>query len=249
MNQYLKSSVKVLALGAIFGTLPAFGESVIVDQVAADGDTGLKGFTVGADIVYSHADAKHEQMKADLRDMIGRNGYDNKYDPLNHKRCCIDPSVNIGYTHIYNGWYMGASGEASFGANSEKNSDFGGGTKVDTEIGRASYGLKLKGGYFIKDLKSAIYGIIGIKYRDVKFCFNVDDVKGSSAKLKKPLYVIGLGTEHPVCKKISVSAEYEYVWRNSEDTSVIKAMNGTASLRAKQRLNEHNIRIGVKCHI
>ena len=155
MNQYLKSSVKVLALGAIFGTLPAFAESVIVDQVAADGDTGLKGFTVGADIVYSHADAKHEQMKADLRDMIGRNGYDNKYDPLNHKRCCIDPSVNIGYTHIYNGWYMGASGEASFGANSEKNSDFGGGTKVDTEIGRASYGLKLKGGYFIKDLKSA----------------------------------------------------------------------------------------------
>lgn len=249
MNQYLKSSVKGLALGAIFGTLPAFAESVVVDRVAANCVTGLEGFTVGADIVYSHSDAKHEQMVGTWKASDGSGGRDNKYDPLTHKRCCLDLSINVGYTHIYNGWYMGASGEASFGANSERNSDFGGGSKVDTEIGRASYGLKLKGGYYIKDLKSAIYGIIGIKYRDVKFSFNVDDVKGSSAKLKKPLYVIGLGTEHPVCKKVSVSAEYEYVWRNSEDTSTVNLKVGTSSLRAKQRLNEHNIRIGVKCHI
>lgn len=249
MNQYLKSSVKVLALGAIFGTLPAFAESVVVDQAVADSATGLEGVTVGADIIYSYADAKHEQLVGTWKANDNSRGSDSKYDPLSHKRCCIDPSINIGYTHLYNSWYMGASGEVSYGANSERNSDFGGGSKVDTEIGRASYGLKLKGGYYIKDLKSAIYGIIGIKYRDVKFSFNVGDAKGSSAKLKKPLYVIGLGAEHPVCKKISVSAEYEYVWRNSEDTSIVNLKAGMASLRAKQRLNKHNIRIGVKCHI
>ncbi|MCR4623058.1 MAG: porin family protein [Alphaproteobacteria bacterium] len=243
MNRYLESSVKVLALGAIFGTMPASAESVVVDQVVADCVTGLKGVTVGADIVYSYADAKYEQTGGNF---VGR---DNKYDSLKHKRCCIDPSINIGYTHIHNGWYMGVSGEASFGANSERNSDFGIRSKLDTEIERASYGLKLKGGYFIKDLKSAVYGIIGIKYRDVKFSLNINDAKGSGAKLKRPLYVIGLGTEYPICKKISVSAEYEYVWRNSEDTSTLKVANRTVSLRAKQRLNEHNIRIGVKCHI
>ena len=250
MNLYLKSSVKVLALGAIFGALPAFAESEVVDQTATNCAEGLEGFTVGADIVYSHAAAKHEQLVGTWKASDNSAGGDNRYDPLEHRRCCFDPSINVGYIHLYNSWYMGVSGEVSFGANSERNSNFGEVSKtVDTEVGRASYGLKLKGGYFIQDLKSAIYGIIGVKYRDVKFRYNVDGVQGSNAKLKKPLYVIGLGTEHPVCKKISVSAEYEYTWRNSEDTSVVNLKAGTESLRAKQRLNEHSIRIGVKCHI
>ena len=245
MNRYLKSSVKVLALGAMFGTLPAFAEGEVVDNNCAN---SLKGFTVGADLVYSHAAAKHEQLDATLTS-ANTTGHDDEFDSIDHKRCCLDPSINIGYTHVCGSWYVGAAGEISYGKTSEINSDFGGVTTVDTKIGRTSYGLKLKGGYFVQDLKSAIYGIVGIKWRDVKLGFNVGDVKGSDAKLKRPLFVVGVGVEHPIYKKLSVSAEYEYAWRNSNDTSTVSANGSTASLHAKQRLNEHSIKLGIKYHI
>ncbi len=246
MNRYLKSSVKVLALGAMFGTLPAFAEGEVVDNNCAN---SLKGFTVGADLVYSHAAAKHEQLETSAFANGKLLGHDNSFSQIDHKRCCLDPSINIGYTHVCGSWYVGAAGEISYGKTSERNSDFGGGSKVDTKIGRTSYGLKLKGGYFVQDLKSAVYGIIGIKWRDVKFNFNVDESKGSEAKLKRPLFVIGVGAEHPIYKKLSVSAEYEYAWRNSEDTSTVGLKAGSVSLKAKQRLNEHSIKLGIKYHI
>ncbi len=254
MNKCVNSSVKVIACLAAFGAFPVFAEGDVAAQTKVN--TGccaeaLKGFTVGADVIYSHAAAKHEELETKIAGVVGNvdvAGNDNSYSSLEHKRAGLDPSVNIGYTHVYKNWYVGVAGEFAFGVKSKRNSDFGG-AKVDTEIGRTSYGLKVKGGYFVNDLKSAIYGIAGIKWRDVKFRFNVDEDKGTDAKLKRPLYVIGVGVERPVYKKLSVSAEYEYAWRNSKDTSTVDLTSGSASLYAKQRLNEHSFRVGVKYHV
>lgn len=249
MNRYIKTSVKVIAVMMAFGAFPAFaGSDVAVENTQIKCTDALKGFTVGADLVYNHAKATHEQLDATLT-TAGATGHDNEFDKVEHKRCCFDPSINIGYTHTYKNWYMGAAGEISFGKNSKRTTVLAEGMDADSKIDSTAYGLKIKGGYFIKDLKTAIYAIAGIKWRDVKFRFNVGSTKGSDAKLKRPLYVLGVGIERPIYKKLSVSAEYEYAWRKSDATSTVSSATGTASLFAKQRLNDHNFKIGVKYHI
>ncbi len=248
MNRYINSSAKVIAAVAVFGAFPAFAASdEATSNCCAD---QLKGFTVGADLVYSHSKVKNEPKEVNAT-VSGYKFGINDFDAVEQRRSCVDPSINIGYTYVHNNWYIGAAGEFSYGRDSKKTTELGNqGVSLDTEIGRTSYELKLKGGYYVSDLKSAVYGIAGIKWRNANLHFNANGAEGSKAKLKTPSYVIGAGIERPVYKKVSVSAEYEYAWRSSKDTSTVSTdYAATGSMCVDQRLKEHSFKVGVKYHI
>ncbi|MCR4623638.1 MAG: porin family protein [Alphaproteobacteria bacterium] len=205
----------------------------------------LKGFIIGVDLVYSHSEAKHNEF-------VSQYGWTNKSIPgeIQHKRCNIDPSLNIGYTFFYNNWYIGVAGEISPGSENEKNSflhsdRITGDTTSNTKISGFSGGIKIKSGYYLNDLKSVAYGIAGIKWKNINLRSNVNGVSGSKANLKKPSFAVGVGLEKPIGKNLSVSAEWEHIWQNSSDRSA----NTPASLRTKQRLSEHDFKIGMKYYI
>lgn len=250
MNRYIKSSVKVIAAMVAFGAFPAFAEGdVAVENVQIKCTDALKGFTVGADLAYNYSEAKHDQNEAYL--VVGgtRLPADKTFE-VKHRRCNIDPSINVGYTHLYNNWYIGVAGEFSFGKDGKKYETYDEVFPTKSKISGFAGGIKVKGGYYIKDLKSAAYGIAGLKWRNVEMQYSHSNgAVGSKAKLKSPLYVLGVGLERPIYKKLSVSAEYEYAWRNSNDTSVLGSPIGNAEFHIKQRLNDHSFKIGVKYHI
>lgn len=252
MNQYVKSSVKVVAIMMAFGTFPVFAESDVSDVVAApevQGADALKGFTVGADLAYNYSEAKHEGQSVSIN-MPGLTPMSQGMsDQIKHRRCNIDPSINVGYTYVYNNWYMGVAGDISFGKKGKRDTAFGANTNAHTRISGFAGDIKLKGGYFVNDLKSAIYGIAGIKWRNVDYQFNVNGNSGSKAKLKSPLFLVGLGFEKPIYKKLSVSAEYEYAWRNSKDNSSRTLSSGSWKCDVNQRLNDRSFKIGIKYHI
>lgn len=249
MNRRIKISVKVIAVMMAFGAFPAFaGSDVAVENTQIKCTDALKGFTVGADLAYNYSKAKHDELVANFNPS-GVTGNGMSIGSIEHRRCNIDPSVNVGYTHLYNNWYMGAAGEISFGKKGKKDTAFDSNTGAHTQISGFSGGVKLKGGYFVKDFKAALYGIAGIKWRDVDCQFNINGNSTSKAKLKRPLFVLGLGLEKPVYKKLSVSAEYEYAWRNSNDSADMNVSGGTWNCHMKQRLNDHSFKVGVKYHI
>lgn len=249
MNRYINSSAKVIAAVAVFGAFPAFAASDEATTSSCCADQ-LKGFSVGLDIAYSHAKVKNQPQKAEAF-LEGVRFSRDAIKSVEHRRSCVDPFINIGYTHVHNNWYVGAAGEFSYGRDSKKTAAFGDeGVRMDTEIERTSYGLKLKGGYYVDKLKSAVYGTAGVKWRKANSHFSANNATGSKAKLKTPLFALGIGIERPVYKKVSVSAEYEHAWRNSDDTSRFEAVrNTTGSMRIKQRLKEHSFKVGVKYHI
>lgn len=206
----------------------------------------LKGFTIGADLVYSHSETKHNQF-------VSQYGRTNKSIPgeIQHRRCNVDPSLNVGYAYFYNNWYIGAAGEISSGNENKKNSLFysdktTGDLTANTKISGFSGGIKIKGGYYLNDLKSVAYGIAGIKWRNIHLRSNVNGVSGSKANLKKTSFAVGVGLERPIGKNLSVSAEWEHIWQNSSDRS---NANASSSLHTKQRLSEHDFKIGMKYYI
>lgn len=161
--------------------------------------------------------------------------------------------LNVGYSYFCNSWYLGAAGEVSFGANGKKSVVLDEIFPTKSKISGFSTAIKLEGGYYFKDLNAVIYGIAGLKWRNVEMQYDYDDKTffaiGSKAKLSTPLYTVGIGVERPIYKKLSVSAEYEYTWRNSKDTSKLKPNNIPICFYIKQRMREHGFKIGIKYHI
>lgn len=258
MNLY-NSSVKTLACLLVFSVSPVFADGEVstdkkVETVSQDAASpqdkwieSLKGFTVGLDVVYSHTDVRHDQQPVKISNFPGGDLSDDESNQLNQSRCFIDPSVNVGYSYLKNNFYVGIAGDVSFGKKAEvtHNLSASGAVKAKTEIGRASYGVKLKGGYYFKCLKTVFYGIAGVKWRDANLRVVVNDEEGTKAKVKTPFFVLGLGMERPIRNKISFSAEYECAWRNStKDTTL-----GTGSASIDQRLRENTLKLGVKYHI
>lgn len=253
-----KSPLRCLVMATmIFGTSLASAEGnnreAAADSAKVRDVDILKGFTIGVDLAYNHSKVDHDQfvskygegIKANEKSMPGE---------IQHKRCNLDSSLNIGYAHFYNNWYLGAAGEISLGSESEKNTIFHsdtttGNLAADTGISGFSGGIKIKGGYYLSNLKSIAYAIAGVKWRNINLRFNVNDISGSEASLKRPLFSVGIGLEKPIGQKLSISAEWEHIWRNSNDRSNISKENASGSLRTKQRLSEHDFKIGMKYYI
>ena len=213
----------------------------------------LKGITVGIDLGYSHSSLKNEQYARGLSLGGGLSYPENTSEVVKQRRCCTNVSLNIGYTCFYDSWYFGAAGEIFFGANGKKSVVLDKVFPTKSKISGFSAAVKLKGGYYFEDLNTAIYGIAGLNWRNVEMQYNYDDKTisaiGSKAKLSTPLYTVGIGIERPIFKKLSISAEYEYTWRNSKDTSTVGINGVSARFYIKQRMNEHNFKIGIRYHI
>lgn len=211
------------------------------DAVAA-----LKGFTVGVDVVYSHTDVRHDQVEARLPGSVPPGSItDDAKTQVNHSRCFVDPSINIGYSYLKDKYFVGIAGDLSYGKEAKATNSFGGGTEAETKIERTSYDVKLKGGYYSPCLKTVFYGIAGVKWRNSNFKFKVGNKVGEKAKVKTPFFLLGLGMERPIRNKLSFSAEYECAWRNSTDTATTEGITVTVD----QRLRENTLKLGVKYHI
>jgi len=213
-----------------------------------DAAESLKGFTIGLDVVYSHTDARHDVNPAVMNGFPGGiNPVDTESSQISHSRCFVDPSINIGYSYIKDSYYVGIAGDVSFGKKAEVTYDLSssGKTEADTEIGRFSGDVKLKGGFYSRSLKSVFYGIAGVKWRKINFRYIENGTEGNKAKVKTPFFLLGLGMERPIHNKLSFSAEYECAWRNSKKTSTV----GSTSVDVDQRLRENTLKLGVKYHI
>ena len=245
MTSYTGSSMKMLAIVAAFGALPAFADSgLLIENVrVAEGAEAFEGFFFGLDALYSHARVDHEVLSWGAFMNDGRHEDPAVKGVAKRSRCRIDPSLNFGYSRVINGWYMGLAADISFGENKESKFKFSD-VVWTSKIGGMSYGIKAKGGFYSPRLKSAIYGIAGIKWRDISAHIE----GGSKAKLKSPAFFVGAGFERKLCKKLTMSAEYEYSWRNSGNTVFDKAGNLTMYTDFDQKLRDHTVKVGVKYH-
>lgn len=254
-NRRVNGSLAALVAFSFF-VVPYVGADSSVEQVKNSGVNALEGVTVGIDVVYSHSNVKNEQYDSYIQFVENGRGIKEKSFPLDskkHKRCNIDPSINVGYSYFNNAWHVGIVGEISFGRNRSALVRISENYSTEAETAGFSSKVKVKGGYYFEDLKSVIYAIAGLKWRNVEtqYKYTRDGITsvGSKAKLSHPLYVVGVGLETPVCKKLSVSAEYEYTWRNSRDNSTIRKDYKTNGFYVKQSLKEHNFKLGIKYHI
>lgn len=257
MGCCVSGSVKVLALVFLFGGMPVFADSTAEVEAAAgksfaSGINSLKGFFIGVDVAYSHSKVENDETggvatSCDDGCEIDIPGL----GKVRKKRIHVDPSVNVGYSHFFNNWYLGLAGDISFGNNrksfviTDPNEDEG----YEAKIGGISYGLKAKGGCYLGKLDSVVYGIAGVKWREVSYTrYGDGQLFDSKAKLKTPAFQLGLGFEKPIYKGLSLSAEYEYSWRSSSDNNSDADDFSSVNMNVKQRFREHTLRIGVKCH-
>ena len=224
----------------------------------------FSGTSIGFNLSYNHSHVNRHFYRCDWQ--IYSNFWKGKDVNvfIKQKRCNFDPSITLGYSFFRNNWYFGAVGEFSFSKSRKKSVPFGPYFNAKFTTSGFSWGIKAMSGYYFKDLNTLIYGIAGLKWRNIETqidysdrgsCFfnsNYDDggvfFSGPKEKLSNPLFVLGVGIERSVYEKLSVFAEYEYTWRNSKDTVVPKRI-GTYKFRMKEHLKEHSFRLGVKYHI
>ena len=270
MSKYIEVSMKALALISVFSALPALAaedknataqvkdakvENTEVKNTDVRGVDSLKGITIGVDLAYNYSSAKHDKLERSVNVPGGGTVVDReKVDSIvKEARCNFDPSINVGYSYFNNNWYVGASGEVSFGKRGSQVTDLSDTVKLETRISGFAGGIKAKGGYYIDQIKSVAYLSAGVKWRNVSLQQCVGESKGSKANLSTPLFALGVGIETPVYKKVSFSAEYEYAWRNSTDDSVTDiAYNGgkaVAKMKADQHLRDNSFKVGFKYHI
>lgn len=249
MSRYTGSSMKALVVVAAFGSFSAFADSILVENVEiTKGAEAFEGFSIGLDALYSHVNVDRSAFEMQVGDQTSGK-IDGKWS---HSRCRIDPSLNLGYSRIVNNWYMGVAADVSFGSNKKKEfkikfPDSSDEIAFSSSINGMSYGIKAKGGYYCPKLKSVIYGFAGVKWREVDFRF-IDKDGASKAKISSPAFLAGAGIERKVCEKVSVSAEYEFALRNSNNASGIKVDDVNVFANADQKLRDHTVKIGIKYH-
>lgn len=245
MNRYM-SSAKVLVFVSALGAVSVFADSDM-------GPEDLEGFFIGVDAAYNHSSVENDETEGVFTHYANGRKEDMKgIGKVKSKRVRTEPSINVGYSHFFGNYYLGLAGDVSFG-NGRKSfviTDSGGDEGYETRIGGVSYELKAKGGYYFKELNSVVYGIAGVKWRDVSYRHYGDGQFYSRARLRSPAFLLGLGFERPVYKKLSLSAEYEYSWRNSSGNTFWRdsAMSFDFPVK-KQKLREHTLKVGVKCHV
>ncbi len=259
----MKSSTKVLLF--LLAVAPAFAQADVavekVDATTAECNrkcpgTVYNGFSVGADLIYHLTEVKYQDAGSNFNYVngaliAGTTGANS----AKHKRYRFDPAVNLGWSWFKKGFYAGLSGEVALGDKNRRSQAFFGPTMAQTKVDGIAYGVKAKIGGYISGIKSVVYGIAGVKWRDIAFQYHVKDdynnidQLGSKAKLKMPSFVAGIGFDRIIRDKLSLTGEYEYSWRNSTDSSVLKNDIAAATVNVSQRLREHNLRIGFKYHI
>lgn len=244
MNRCVSGSVRGIAFMSALGVFPIFADSDV-------GTKNLEGFFIGVDAAYSHSSLRNDNAWAVMYGMGRQIGDGEPGSIYKNKRSCVDPSVNIGYGRFFGNWYFGLAGDVSFGksGNSYVVTDSVSKVGYEAKIDGVSYSVKVKGGYYFGELSSVLYGIAGLRWRDVSYRNFVDGNFSSKSKLKTPIFVLGVGFEHPVCEKLSLSAEYECSWRSSSSRNDLTAYHLTLSTSMKQKVREHTVRIGVKYHI
>ena len=248
MSRYTGSSMKVLVVVAAFGSFSAFADSILVENVEiTKGAEAFEGFSIGLDALYSHVSVDRSAFEMQVGDKAsGR--IDGKWS---HSRCRIDPSLNLGYSRIVNNWYMGVAADVSFGSNKKKAFEVKQGENAlpfVSTIKGTSYGVKAKGGYYCPKLKTVIYGFAGVKWKEIDFRINSDNETVTKAKLSSPAVLVGAGVERKLCKKVTMSAEYEFAWRNSDNVSSAKFGDVNIFANADQKLRDHTVKIGIKYH-
>ncbi len=261
----MKSSAKALTF--LLAVAPGFAQA---DAAVEKVDTAAKkcsekcpgyvynGFSVGLDLIYHMTEVKHQDAVSvlkfiDQKNQVGERSTSGTESAM-HKRYRFDPAINLGYSYFRKGFYAGLSGDVAFGDKNRRSQSFFGDAIAKTKIDGISYGVKAKLGGYIRGIKSVVYAIAGVKWRNIEFQYYVKDDKtnkeelGSKAKLKTPTFVVGAGFDRLIRDKWSLTGEYEYSWRNSTDSSVVSNEVGSSTVNVSQRLREHSLRIGVKYH-
>ena len=222
----------------------------------------LSGISIGFGLSYSDSYGENDMLRFCMQT---NHGIWKIYDRNEYKlpsiqkttRYNIDPSISFGYSFFKNNWYIGIIGEFSFDKNSKTYQALYSEMKAKSEISGFCSTFKLKGGYYFADLNTLIYGLAGLKWRQqsIQARFHcphnhIPDSSGSKAKLINPRWVLGLGIERPIYKKLSAFMQYEYSWRSSKDTDTsLTCPKGDLKLKIKQQLKEHCFKLGINYHI
>ncbi len=243
-------SMRMLAIIASFSALPALADSgLLIENIeVAKGQESFEGFFLGLDALYSHLSVDRSDFEVGAGNDIKTNAEGNG----SHSRCRIDPSLNLGYSRIIDNFYVGISADVSFGS-SQKGSftikpQGVGELPLKSSVNGMSYGIKAKCGCYCPKMRSVFYGFAGAKWREIDFRIDSENETVSKAKLRSPAFLVGLGVERGLCKKATLSAEYEFAWRNSNNASAIKIEGVDLFAGADQKLRDHTVKIGVKYH-
>lgn len=237
-------------------TLPCLALLLSYTQTPTCAKNPLSGTSISFNLAYDYLDIKHYFYRYDYTIFPDPwTGLWRKVD-INElskqKYRSINPAISFGYSFFKNNRYFGAVGELSFGKSRKKSVAMGPYFNAIFSTSGFSGGIKAMSGYYFNDINTLIYGIAGMKWRNIETQVNYDDgivsFSGSKEKLACPLFVIGTGVERLICKKLSVFAEYEYIWRNSKGTAETKRL-GIYKFKMKEHFREHSFKLGVKYHI
>lgn len=219
----------------------------------------LSGISIGLGLSYSDSYGENDLFRFCIQPSPGIWKIYDKKLPLIQKttRYNVDPSISFGYSFFKNNWYIGLIGEFSFDKSSKTYKALYSEMIAKSEISGFCSAFKLKGGYYFADLNTLICGLAGLKWRQqsiqIRFhCLHNDtpDLYGSKAKLINPRWVLGLGIERPIYKKLSTFMQYEYSWRSSKNTdTTLAGPKGALKLKIKQQLKEHCFKLGINYHI
>lgn len=172
------------------------------------------------------------------------------------KSCGIDPVISLGYSIRIDNWQFGVVGEVSLVRSRKSKDVFDNELSVETKIPGFSSTLKLNGGYYFREQNTLMYGIVGMKWRNKSIAnkFNyLDDRKlffaGAKSNVANPQWLLGIGIERPVSKKVTVYGEYEYSWRKAKDKELMLGKVADYKFRIKQKVKEQSFRVGVKYYI
>lgn len=237
-------------------TLPCFALLLSYAQNPTCAKNPLSGSSIGFNLAYDCLYVKHDLYRCDYTvfpdPWTGLWRKEDRHILFKQKYCSINPSINFGYSFFKNNWYFGAVGELSFGKSRKKSAAISRYFNATFSTSGFSGGIKAMGGYYFNDINTLIYGIAGMKWRNIETQVNYDDgvvsFSGPKEKLACPLFIIGTGVESLICEKLSVFAEYEYTWRNSKGTAEAKRF-GIYKFKMKEHFKEHSFRLGVKYHI
>lgn len=225
-------------------------------QTSEHAKNSLSGTTIGFNLSYNHLDVNHHLYRCDhtvfpdpwtglWRRIDGDEFFKQRYSKL-------DPAISVGYSFFKNNWYLGIFGEFSFGKSRKKSEFINDYFYSVFSISGFSQGIKVKGGYYFDELSTLVYGIAGLKYRNVDTQVNYQgekvDFLGLREKMVTPLFVIGTGIERLICEKLSIFAEYEYTWRNSTNTPQASRIL-IYKFRMKEHFKESSFRLGFRYHI
>lgn len=217
-------------VGCVFFSMNVLaGTSEKEEYGEKDIQDGITGVNVGINVKQTWATARSVPGEGWATDNNGETDRDETKGFAKAKYCQLAPAIGFGYSHTFrNGFFVGGDieltkensdkriagaliDEAGDGNAEEKKGD------VEIENSNYSFALRGKGGFYVKDWKTAIYGIAGVKWSKVTVAF-LHEIDMRKTKINA-MPVVGIGFERKVGRGFSFSAEYEHFWRRSSSTS------------------------------